>query len=239
MDSVFETINILFSRELVALIVYSFMGMLIVFVFMAPLLNLNLYPSKLTVRFRRGKAVVGYKVAYLEGNGFTGISGGAYGYSEKGRLNPGFHCFRDMATLMGSDYAHSGTVILEVLIYGKVIEFEDGYIGSNQRVLQVAPNRLARGQCRLCNSAVRELLFDTESTGEYGLICSTCALPAKAANRFVGWFKSTPKEQSRFIPLGKHFELANGRSGNEFPVGYVSWTGDLVPTVIPADSSAR
>lgn len=210
--------------------------------------------TKAAAKLIKGDAVVGYKVAYLDGEGFTGVSGGGdYGFVAEGKLDPGFHCFRDIPTFEASNYANSGSVILEVLLYGEVVEYEDGYIGSNQRVLQVVPNGRGHGHCYSCDRSGRELYLDrSRSTGHFSrtvgrlnmvirigshqsvFICSTCMKFVKLA----GVFKLN-RNRNRFVPLERYFAELSRKGGNRFPVGYARDFSKIEPTVIRAESSAR
>ena len=208
-----------------------------------PLGFLRSSSSTIAAKLSKGDAVVGYKVANLRGSGFTGVSGGgAYSFVSEGRLNPGFHCFRDLATLQSSSYSHSGRVILEVLIYGDVAEYEDGYIGSNQRVLQVIPNAEGSGCCYSCNRGGIELYVDRNGIPDrsfywgpdVAFICKPCMKLTKFLSTFA--LKGT---RGRFVPIQSYFEAANRKSGNPSPIGYARSLRELTPTVLPAESSAR
>lgn len=210
--------------------------------------------TKVAAKPIRGDAVVGYKVAYLYGEVFIGVSGGGgYGFVAEGKLDPGFHCFRDIPTFEASSYANSGSVILEVLLYGEVVEYEDGYIGSNQRVLQVVPNGRGSGNCYSCDRSGGELYLDrSRSTGHFSrtvgwhnmvirigshqsvFICSTCMKFVKLAGVF-----RLNRNRNRFVSLERYFAELNRKGGNRFPVGYVRDFSKIEPTVIPAESSAR
>lgn len=203
--------------------------------------------TKVAAKLIKGNAVVGYKVASLSGGGFTGVSGGGdYGFVSEGRLNPGFHCFRDIPTLKSSSYISSGSVILEVLLYGEVSEYEDGYIGSNQRVLQIVPNGEGTGYCYSCRRSGCELYLDRENLSDrsfYGyysyrysssFICKPCMKLLKFTRSFTFW-----KGRPSFVTLSSYFEEANRRSGNSAPIGFARNLDELLPTVLPAESSAR
>jgi len=197
-------------------------------------------------RFVEGKAVIAYKGAKLTAQGFQGVSGGGtYGHLEEGELNPGFHTLKDINSLKNSIYGIGADVYLEVLLYGKVKEYQNGYIGSHQRVLQVIfPDHML--YCYRCYSS-RAKYFDEERrssslTGANSpLICENC----KPKDRKRSWRlpllsrRSHQDYSRRFTPLTEYFEARNKRDGNPQPIGFASSVDELVPTVLPESVSAR
>lgn len=197
--------------------------------------------------FSKGKPVIAYKVAMLTESGFAGVSGGgAYSYLSQGRLNPGFHGFKNLNDLESSPYASMGNVVLEVLLYGAVNEFESGYIGSHQRVLQVAPNHFrhgTKGYCSQCGKSGVDLYFDMEDLnrrwGYYGpdaasLYCGRCRKIESVRSMLT--LRHSP---NRFQSLQDLIEQGNERSTNSYPVGFVSKLRNLQPTVLEPQTSAR
>lgn len=197
-------------------------------------------------RFVRGEAVVAYKGAKLTEWGFEGVSGGGrYGHLEEGGLNPGFHALKDIDLLKYSMYGDRADVYLEVLLYGKVREYQNGYIGSHQRVLQIIfPDH--RLYCYRCYSS-RAKYFDEQrgSSSLMGtsnpLICENC----KPDERKRSWRipllsrRNSKDAPRRFTPLTEYFQARNERDGNPQPVGFASSVDELVPTVLPDSVSAR
>jgi hypothetical protein len=201
-------------------------------------------------RYRKGplrrtqKPVLAYKVATLTRNGFAGVSGGgSYGYLSEGRLNPGFHGFKNLDLLEASGY--NGDVVLEVLLYGAVDEYQNGYIGSHQRVLQVAVNQMYgrdRGICSNCGRKSNALAFDRSAYSGYGysaaapLYCKTCRKLSRF--RALVTFQGS-HERGRFEAMEDLVKRANSQSTNKYPVGFVSRLSDLVPTELSENPSAR
>ena len=89
---------------------------------------------------------IGYKYANLSRSGkFIGLARGKPYWldSKVSDSAMGFHSYKSIELLqrntMDDSYRQRGAVILEVLHYGEVTEYEDGFVSTGQRVLQVAP----------------------------------------------------------------------------------------------------
>lgn len=88
---------------------------------------------------------IGYKYANISRSGkFLGLSRGKPYWldSTTSDKSMGFHSYKSIELLQRNTYrdgySHRGALILEVLHYGDVTEYEDGYVSTGQRVLQVA-----------------------------------------------------------------------------------------------------
>jgi len=95
---------------------------------------------------RKSDHPIGYKYANISKRGrFIGLSKGKpYGVdSAVAQDAMGFHSYKSIELLQhntrDAPQNHRGALILEVLHYGDVTEYEDGYVSTKQRVLQVAP----------------------------------------------------------------------------------------------------
>jgi len=197
-------------------------------------------------RFVQGEAVVAYKGANLTAQGFRGVSGGGlYGHLEEGGLDPGFHALKDIDSLTHSIYGVGADVYLEVLLYGKVVEYKNGYIGSHQRVLQVIfPDH--RLYCYRCYSSRAKYLDEerrsSSLTGTNSpLICEDCKPKLTKRTWRIPLLsrRSHEEDPKRFTPLTEYFQARNERDGNPQPVGFASSVEELVPTVLPDSVSAR
>jgi len=89
---------------------------------------------------------IGYKYANLSRSGrFIGLSRGKTYWldSQVSDSAMGFHSYKSIELLQrhsrDEGYHLRGAVILEVLHYGDVTEYEEGFVSTGQRVLQVAP----------------------------------------------------------------------------------------------------
>ena len=191
---------------------------------------------------REQTPVIAYKSALLTTDGFCGVSGGGdYGYVSEGKLNPGFHGFRSLDLLRKSQYR--GDVVLEVLLYGEVNEYSNGYVGSHQRVLQVITNQMDSGAlwgcCIGCYRSSSELFVDrnADALGKFRahLWCRSCMKLSKLHSMLTFQLSL---ERGRYEPLKSFIERRNSESSNKYPVGFVSKLDDLVPTELPKAPSA-
>lgn len=131
----------------------------------------------------KDNAVIGYKVAGVNfensENMFYGASGRVpYGVDSKANYM-GFHAFKTIDEVKETFYMRNSHVLLEVLMYGEVAEYENGYIATKQRVLQVMPlnEQGMHHRCDSCVSASTSLIT-TEHEAKYSNVplfyCTFC-----------------------------------------------------------------
>jgi len=94
--------------------------------------------ARLYSLFARNSApVIGYKQAYLNTDGFGGVTGRSYS-ADADAVGPGFHAFYSFEDAWAHE--QKGTVILEVLLSGTIKRHQLGVTASHQRVLQAMPS---------------------------------------------------------------------------------------------------
>lgn len=99
---------------------------------------------------RQSASRIGYKYANIGKHGLLGLaSGKSYGLNEVLPLDRnlesgayGFHSYKSLDTLRARSaedpYISKGVVVLQVLHYGEIEEYDDGWLSTGQRVLQIS-----------------------------------------------------------------------------------------------------
>lgn len=85
---------------------------------------------------------IGYKYADIGRDGFLGLAKGK-SYRVNSTVESeamGFHSYKSIELLQKNTHAYEqrGSLLLEVLHYGEVKEYEDGWVSTGQRILQIA-----------------------------------------------------------------------------------------------------
>lgn len=116
------------------------------------------------IQARQSASRIGYKYANIGKHGLLGLaSGKSYGLNgvlpddrqlESGAY--GFHSYKSLDILKYNSrtdpYISKGVVVLEVLHYGEIEEYDDGWLSTGQRVLQISMSdqpcfKAADGDC--------------------------------------------------------------------------------------------
>lgn len=94
------------------------------------------------IALKQVEAKIAYKRAYLrlhnDRQPFKGVTGHGYGVDDDARGWIGFHAYDSFAQAL--KHPQEGNVYLEVVLSGTIGEYQDGYVASHQRVLQVIPD---------------------------------------------------------------------------------------------------
>jgi hypothetical protein len=109
------------------------------------------------IALKQVEAKIAYKRAYLrlhnDRQPFKGVTGHGYGVDDDSRGWIGFHAYDSLAQAL--KHPQTGNVYLEVLLSGTIGEYQDGYVASHQRVLQVIPD-----SCGFCTRKAHYYMDD-------------------------------------------------------------------------------
>jgi len=111
-----------------------------------------------SIALKQVEAKIAYKRAILrlhnDEKPFTGVTGHGYGVDDDAAGWIGFHAYDSLAQAL--KHPQEGNVYLEVILSGTIGEYQDGYVASHQRVLQVIPDG-----CNFCGSKAYYYMDDT------------------------------------------------------------------------------
>jgi len=138
---------------------------------------------------RKSSEPLGYKYANIsrKPGKFVGLANGKpYGIQAATRRESmGFHSYGSLRLLQRNiDSYRRGSLLLEVLHHGEVTEYEDGWVSTEQRVLQIAPADVScmGGFGDPCNSEVEfQIIFGKRFSMHF-------CRPHRAAMRLILFF---------------------------------------------------